>query len=94
MREAEIDRIRRSRFESGRRHISCRYWCGSGPRSTARGQRGEADDELLTSGDRMAAELKATPVLIINRRDSLKELVIKFEWNRLMCKCKGLGINY
>ena len=90
VRDAEVDRRRGGRFKGGSRPVSCRYLGGSGANSTTGGQRCEADDEFLT----MAAELEATPIFVIDCYYSLKELVIKFEWNRLMCKSKGLAINY
>ena len=41
----------------------------------------------------MAAKLETPPVSIIDSYDSLEELVIKFEWYRLVCKGKGLAIH-
>ena len=93
VRDAEVDRIRRGRFKGRRRYVGCACLRRSGADSAAGGQGCEAYDKFFTTTDGMAAELEATPVSVINSYYSLKELVIKFGWDRLMCKGKGLAIH-
>ena len=41
----------------------------------------------------MTANLKTPPIFVINCHDSLEEVVIEFEWGRLVCESKGFGIH-
>ena len=46
-----------------------------------------------TGGVRRMTNLKTPPIFVINCHDSLEEVVIKFEWGRLVCESKGFGIH-
>ena len=93
VRDAEVYRIRRGRPQGRRGDVGCRGLRRSSANRATGGQGCEAYDKFFTTTNGMAAKLEAPPVSIINSYDSLKELVIKFEWDRLVCKGKGLAIH-
>ena len=79
VRDAEVYRIRRGRPQGRRGDVGCRGLRRSSANRATGGQGCEAYDKFFTTTNGMAAKLE--------------ELVIKFEWDRLVCKGKGLAIH-
>ena len=77
--EAEICCIRRGRSQCRRGDV-----CGRGLRQCSTNP---------ATRHWWCEDLKTPPIFVINCHDSLEEVVIEFEWGRLVCESKGFGIH-